>query len=137
MNKTLAVVAALLLGQVAIINVAAAVEIPGNPGPEYLSKDTNASHKQKKAEKLLGMMKSVGISDSGIARLVNEVDANTKDGQLMLYKNEVAGGKISLRYEFNPDMNNKKLGLFYQPENSHTEYSVHTNGAMVRYKFKF
>lgn len=132
MNRLLVVVAALLLIQPIKTSVAAAAE-----NPEHFTKHANASLKQKKAEKLLLMMKSIGISDPNLTSLVNEINDRSKNGYLMLREEKMSGGTLSLRYAIEPKINVKQLELLYVPENSHTEYSVRSNAVMVNYKLKF
>lgn len=132
MNKILAVVAAFLLTRLITISVALAAE-----NPEYPTRDAGVFLKQKKSEKILFMMKSVGISDPDITALVNEIDGRSKDGYLMLYQEKISAGTLSLRYALEPKINAKQVELLYVPDHSHTEYSVRTNAAMVSYKLKF
>ncbi len=132
MNRLLVVVAALLLIQPIKIDVAAAAE-----NPEHFTKHANANLKQKKAEKLLMMMKSLGISNPNITALVNTVDANTKNGYLMLHKEDLSSGTLSLSYKLEPKIGVKQLELLYIPKDSNTEYKARTNAVMVNYKLKF
>jgi hypothetical protein len=137
MNKLPTVVAALLLGQMITTHVAVVAKEPENSGPEYLNKDTVEPRKQKKSKKIIAMMRSVGLYDAALANFVSTVDKHVNDGELMLYKDRVADGNLSLRYDFSPEDDRKKLGLYYTPDNSNYEYRMHTNSVNVTYKFKF
>jgi hypothetical protein len=139
MNKILSVVTALLpimliaVASLAIeINVAVAAE-----NPEHFSKDAGVSLKQKRAEKVLLMMKSLGISDPDITAFIREIDGRSKNGHLLLSEEKIAGGTLSLRYALEPKISAKQIELLYAPENSNTEYSVRTNSVMMNYKLKF
>lgn len=133
MSKISVVVAALLL--IMIENhVAVAAEIP-----EHTTQYANASLKQKKVDKLLEMLRSIGISDPGITRLANEIDDSHRDGYFLLHEEQVENGNLSLRYttENGGGVGIKHFDLHYSPENSHTEYSVRSNSVMVNYKLNF
>lgn len=133
MSRISVVVAALLL--VIIENhVAVAAEIPEHTAPY-----ANASLKQKKVEKLLEMLRSIGISDPNITRLANEIDNRRRNGYLLLHEEQVQGGNLSLRYttDNGGGLAVKHFELLYAPENSHTEYSVRSNAVMVNYKLNF
>lgn len=135
MNKILAVVAALLLIQLVELvetSVATAAE-----NPEHLTKRADVSLKQKKAEKFLMMMKTIGISDPNLTALVRMVDSNTKNGYLTLHQEEIAGGTLSFTYKLEPKVGVKHLELLYVPKDSHIEYRARTNSMMVNYKLKF
>ncbi len=132
MNRLFVVVAALLLVQPVKVNVAVAAE-----NPEHFNKHADASLKQKKSEKLLMMMKSIGISDPNLTALVNIVDANTKNGYLTLHQEEIAGGTLSFSYKLEPKIGMKQLELLYVPKDSHVEYRARTNSVSVNYKLKF
>ncbi len=132
MNRLFVVVAALLLVQPVRVNVAVAAE-----NPEHFNKHANGSLKQKKSEKLLMMMKSIGISDPNITALVNIVDANTKNGYLTLHQEEIAGGTLSFSYKLEPKIGVKQLEILYVPKDSHVEYRARTNSVSVNYKWKF
>lgn len=132
MNKKLAVVAALLLVSPVVTDVAAAAE-----NPNHLNKDAGASHKQKRAEKILLMMKALGISDPDITALVHDIDKRSRSGYLMLHEEKISGGSLSLRYTLEPRISTKQIELHYAPDNSNTEYSVRTNAVMVKYRLKF
>ncbi len=137
MNKLLAVVAALLLIQLTIILcVAAAAE-----NPEHLDKYANAPIKQKKVEKLLAMLRSIGISDPQITSFANEINERHKDGYFMLREERIetpmSEGNLTLRYATDRGVGIRQLELNYSPDDSHTEYSIRSNSAMVTYKLHF
>lgn len=132
----LAVVAALLLIQPTKISVAAAADIP-----EQSHKYADAPLKQKKVEKLLAMLRTLGISDPEITSLANEIDERHKDGYFMLRQERIetpmSNGNLTLRYATEGKIGIKELELNYTPDNSHTEYSLRSNAAMVTYKLHF
>ena len=136
MNKMLAVVAALLLIQPTIIGVAAAAE-----DPEHLDKYAGAPLKQKKVEKLLAMLRTLGISDPQITSFANEINDRHKNGYFMLRQERIetpmSEGNLTLRYATDRGVGIRQLELNYTPDDSHTEYSVRTNAAMVTYKLHF
>lgn len=135
MLKNLAVVAALLLAFI-ITNVATAAE-----NPEHFTKLADAKFKSKKSEKILKMIKAVGISDPDITNLVNQMDERTKDGYLTLHQEKIdggtLGGTLSLRYELHSGVKVKQLELRYAPDNSNMEYTARKSAVMANYKFKF
>lgn len=126
------VVAALLL--VMIENhVAVAAEMP-----KHTQQYANGSVKQKKVDKLLEMLKSIGISDPEITRLVNEINSRHYDGYFLLYEERIAGGNLSFRYSTEGGgVGVKHFELLYAPEDSHTEYSLRSNVVTVNYKLNF
>lgn len=132
MNKKLAVVAALLLVQPIIADVATAAE-----NTERFKKNAGASLKQKRAEKILVMMRALGISHPDFTALVYDIDRRSKGRYLMLHEEKISGGTLSLRYTLEPKVSIKQIELLYVPEDSNTEYSVRTNAVMVNYKLKF
>ncbi len=132
MSKILAIVAAFLLFQPIGATVAMAAEYP-----EHLSKNVDATLKQKKAEKILLMLKAIGISDPDIREFAYKVEERTKDGYLMLHQEEVIGGKLSFRYKLKPNVSVRQLELQYVPDDSNFEYTARTNSVMMNYKFNF
>lgn len=131
MKRVSVVVAALLL--VMIENhVAVAVE-----PPEHKSKYANANLKQKKVEKILEMLRSIGISDPRITKFANEIDNRRRDGYFLLYEEQTTVGNLSLRFVTEGKIGIKQLELHYAPEDSHMQYSIRKNAAMVNYKYNF
>ena len=136
MNKLLVVVAALLLVKPIEISVAAAAE-----KPEHFTQHANANHKQKKADKIIAMLKTLGISDPEVTSLVNEINTRSKDGYFMLREERIStgitSGTLTVRYATKAKIGTKQLELLYAPDNSNTQYSVRTNAVMVNYKLNF
>ncbi len=132
----MAVVAALLLIQPAITGVATAAD-----SPEHFDKYADATLKQKKVEKLLAMLRSLGISDPQITSFANEINERHKDGYFMLHQERIetpmSNGSLTLRYATEGKIGIRQLELNYTPDNSHTEYSLRSNAAMVKYKLRF
>lgn len=124
--------AALLLIQPIIASMAAAAE-----NPEHKHQNAKENLKQKKAEKLLMMMEAIGISDPDIKEFVYKVNGRMQDGYLMLHQEEIAGGKLSFRYQLKPRVKAKQLELKYVPDDSNFEYTARTNSIMVNYSFSF
>ncbi|MEK6745649.1 MAG: hypothetical protein AABY33_01270 [Pseudomonadota bacterium] len=125
------VVAALLL--VMIENhVAVAAE-----NLEHKSKYANANLKQKKVDKILEMLRSIGISDPEITKLANEIGNRRGDGYFLLHEEQITGGNLSLRYVTEGKIGIKQLELHYAPENSNMQYSVRKNAAMMNYRLNF
>ncbi len=133
MNRILAVAAALLLIQPIEMGVATAAE-----NPEHLTKDAGVSLKQKKSEKILIMLKALGISDPSLTEFVNNVEGRTKNGYLTLHQeDDVLGGTLSFRYEMKAKIGTKQIELHYAPKDSNFEYKARTNSVMMNYKLRF
>ena len=136
MNRLLVVVAALLLVKPIEISVAAAAE-----NPEHFTQHANANLKQKKADKILAILRTLGISDPEVTSLVNEINTRSKDGYFMLREERIetgiTSGTLTVRYATKAKIGTKQLELLYAPDNSNTEYSVRTNAVMVNYKLNF
>ncbi len=125
------VVAALLL--VMIENhVAVAAE-----NLEHKSKYANANLKQKKVDKILEMLRSIGISDPEITKLANEIGNRRGDGYFLLHEERIESGNISLRFATEGKIGIKQLELHYAHENSNMQYSIRKNAAMMNYRLNF
>jgi hypothetical protein len=135
MNKLLAVVAALLLIQ-PTIKVATAAD-----NSKHFDKYADAPRKQKKVDKILAMLRSLGISDPEITAFAHEINDRRKDGYFMLRQERIetplSEGNLTFRYVSDGKIGIKRLELNYTPDDSHTEYSLRTNAAMVTYKLRF
>lgn len=131
----MAVVAALLLNLPITTGVAAAADNIGH-SPEK-QEDAKIFLKQKKAEKIIVMLNSMGIDNPEIIEFVNTVNNRTKDGYLMLHQENITEGTVSLRYKLKPAIGIKQLELQYKPQDSNMEYRLHSNSVMVNYKFSF
>ncbi len=146
-------VAALLLIQNIFIHNKLAVAAENNEHSNRRYADANhkpksqkafeeaSSKNSRKAEKIIVMLKSIGISDRDTMELVNDIDARTNDGHFLLHEEKISSdftnGSLSLRYDLQPRIKTKMLELHYTPDNSNTEYSIRTNSVMVNYNFSF
>ena len=136
MNKTLPVVAALLL--TILGNVAAAAE-----KPKYLPKDREEDltllnkRNSPKIEKILMTLKTFGISDPAIAEFATTVDTRTSGGYFLIHEEKMLGGSLKLRYALKPSIGTKQLELRFTPEESHMEYIMRKNSVMAVYSYSF
>ena len=124
MARILLNVAALLLGNLAIGNAAAA-DLP--------------EHKSNSARKVLATLDMLGLNNQYVKNLVEAADARVEKKYFYFNEQKVGEGRLALRYKFGngdtPSMpgNSKRLELHYQPKDSRFEVTAHTNSVFLSY----
>src|SRR4051812_25037104 len=120
-GKTLVVAALLLTG---LVRVAAAAE-------------STSEHQSKNAQRVLFVLKSVGVNNPDVHSFVQEADRHIDHGYYNLAEERMLGGKVQLRYKLGLP-SPRRMELSYTPsEVSHMRVTASTRGVMVTYHLDF
>lgn len=106
---------------------AAASERPGNASDN--------------AKKIRAYLETVGFNNPRITQLSNVVNERVEQDEngryLRLAEERFEHSRMVLHYEMKPKIGIRQMQLKYQPDNSHSEVAISTQGAIYSYRFHF
>lgn len=104
---------------------------------EAIAAVENSEQHSKNAQKVLIILKNLGISDPDIKDFIDRVDSRSHDGYLHLTEEKAMGGKFELKYELDSRVSARQLQLTYTPNESRVQAIARTDGITVNYHLRF
>ena len=91
---------------------------------------------KRKAEKIIGLLKAVGLTHPIVAETTYYVQKNIHDDYFYFTEKKYDNYSLGLRHEVGTPKF-ERLELFYQPDDSDYVYTVSPEAALIRYKVEF
>ena len=98
--------------------------------------DPKKLSKSQKTQKVIEVLKVVGMNNKAVRDTVYFVEANSKDGYLVLREKRYNGVRMQLRYEMS-GMQSKNVQLNFKPEGANYEINANPQSIMMHYKIEF